>query len=75
MFTEGYNSIFTTKTPNIEVIDDDPDDNKFLECAVALDSKIIISGYKHLKNIKKYIDIEILSPREFIELHNKKKAR
>ena len=72
LFAEGYNSIFTTKTPNIEVVDDDPDDNKFLECAVVLDSKIIISGDSHLKKIKKYIDIEILSPREFIELHNKK---
>jgi len=55
LFAEGYNSIFTTKTPTIRVVDDDPDDNKFLECAVALDSKIIISGDKHLKEIKKYI--------------------
>ena len=73
LFSEGYNSIFTAKTPNIAVVIDDPDDNKFLECAVALDSKIIISGDKHLKDIKKYIDIKILSPRECIDLHNKKK--
>jgi len=32
--------------------------------------KIIISGDKHLQQIKKYVDIEILSPREFIELYN-----
>jgi len=74
LFAEGYNSIFTTKTPIIAVVIDDPDDNKFLECAVALDSKIIISGDKHLKGIKKYIDIKILSPRNFIDLHNKKKS-
>ena len=72
LFAEGYNCIFTTKTPNIEVVEDDPDDNKFLECAVALESKIIISGDKHLKDIKKYIDIEILSPREFIDRHKSK---
>lgn len=72
LFAEGYNSIFTTKTPNLKVVKDDPDDNKFLECAVALDCKIIISGDKHLKDIKKYIDIEIMSPREFIDLHNRK---
>jgi len=72
LFAEGYNCIFTTKTPNIEVVEDDPDDNKFLECAVALESKIIISGDKHLKDIKKYIDIEILSPREFIGRHKSK---
>ncbi|WP_198012184.1 putative toxin-antitoxin system toxin component, PIN family [Desulfosarcina sp. BuS5] len=72
LFAEVYNSIFTTKTPNIKVVDDDPDDNKFLECAVALDSKIIISGDKHLKEIKKYIDIEIVPPKEFIDLYSGK---
>ncbi len=66
LFAEGYNSIFTSNTPRIEVVKDDPDDNKFIECAVALESKIIISGDKHLLNKKKYIDIKILSPREFI---------
>lgn len=69
LFAEGYNSLFTAKTPKIEVVVDDPDDDKFLECAVALDSKIIISGDKHLKEIKKYIDIEIMSPKEFIDLY------
>jgi putative PIN family toxin of toxin-antitoxin system len=66
LFAEGFNSIFTTKTPSLDIIEDDPDDNKFLECAVALESRIIISGDKHLKDIKKYIDIEIMSPREFL---------
>lgn len=73
LFAEGYNSIFTAKTPRIKVVKDDPDDDKFLECAIALDSKIIISGDKHLKEIKKYIDIEIVSPREFIDLYDKNK--
>jgi len=63
LFAENYFSIFTAKTPKISVVKDDPDDNKFIECAVALDCKIIISGDKHLRSLKKYIDIEILSPR------------
>ncbi len=67
LFAESYNSIFTIATPNLNIVEDDPDDNKFIECAVALDSKIIISGDKHLKNIKKYIDIHILSPKEFVD--------
>ncbi len=70
LFAEGYNSIFTATTPALFVVEEDPDDNKFIECAVALDCKIIVSGDKHLKNIKKYIDIEILSPKEFIETHS-----
>jgi len=70
LFSEGYNSIYTAKTPNLNIVKDDPDDNKFLECAVALDSKIIISGDKHLKDIGKYIDIVIMSPREFVYFYN-----
>ncbi len=72
LFAEGYNSIFTSKTPNINIIEDDPDDNKFIECAVALDCKFIISGDKHLKDIKKYIDTVIMSPREFIAFYKTK---
>ncbi len=71
LFAEAFNSLFTAKPPKIMVVEDDPDDDKFIECAVALDSKIIISGDKHLKEIKKYIDIEILSPREFITKYSK----
>ena len=68
LFSEGYNSIFTAKTPDLKVVEDDPDDNKFIECAVALDCKVIISGDEHLKNIRKYIDIDIISPKEFIKV-------
>ena len=67
LFAEGYHSIFTASTPTLNIVKDDPNDNKFIECAVALESKIIISGDKHLKNIKKYINVEILSPREFFD--------
>ncbi len=67
LFAEGYHSIFASRTPHIYVIEDDPDDNKFIACAVALVFKIIVSGGKHLKNLGKYVDIEILSPRAFME--------
>ena len=72
LFAEGYNLIFAATTPKIEIVKDDPDDNKFIECAVELGSKTIISGDKHLLKIGKYIDIKILSPREFMhEFFNK----
>ena len=70
LFAEGYHSIFTAKTVKVDVVGEDPDNNKFLECAVALNSKIIVSGDKHLTSIRKYIDIDIMSPREFIEYIN-----
>jgi len=67
LFAEGYHSVFTAKTSRINVVKEDAADNKFIECAVALNSKIIVSGDKYLTGIGKYIDIEIMSPREFIE--------
>ena len=66
LFAENYHAVFTAETPKLSVVHDDPDDNKFIECAVALNCKIIISGDKHLRSIKKYIDINIFSPREFM---------
>lgn len=70
LFAEAYNSVYTATTPTLLVVEENPDDNKFIECAVALDCKIIVSGDKHLKKLKKYIDIEILSPKEFIHRIN-----
>ena len=70
LFAEGWSALYTAKTPKLRVIEEDPDDDKFLECAVALQSKLIISGDRHLKDLKKYIDIEILSPREFIDRYH-----
>ena len=46
---------------------EDPDDNKFIECAVAGNCKIIVSGDKHLLSLAGYHGITILPPRKFVE--------
>ena len=48
---------------------DDPDDDKFIECAVAGNCEIIISGDKHLLNLSEYRGIAILTPRDFVDRH------
>ena len=50
---------------------DDPNDEKFIECAVAGNIKTIVSGDKHLLNISGYQGIAVLKPREFIDKHLK----
>jgi len=45
----------------------DPDDDKFLACAIASGSKIIVSGDKHLVKVSGFHGIEILKPHEFIK--------
>ena len=61
------------RLPWVKLLDEDPDDDKFIECAVALDAAIIISGDKHLLKLKRYVHIDIVSPHDFLENHFKKK--
>jgi len=45
----------------------DPDDDKFLACAVASGASTIVSGDKHLLSVSGYRGIEALRPRAFLE--------
>ncbi len=51
----------------LEVIKEDPEDNRFLECALESKADYIVSGDKHLLRLRRFEDIEIISPREFVE--------
>jgi len=46
---------------------DDPDDDKFLACALEGQAGCIITGDPHLLNLGPYHDIAIMTPREFLE--------
>ena len=70
-----YLSILRTEgelvRPEIEldVIDNDPDDNRFLECAVEADADYLVSGdEQHVQPIGEYRGIQVVSPREFLRL-------
>ena len=73
LFAHGFNVLFTAKTPNLNVVEKDPDDDKFIECAVALNSKFIVSGDKGLREIKDYMGIKIQSPKQFLDDYSKLK--
>ncbi len=73
LFSHGFHVLFTAKTPNLNIVEKDPDDDKFIECAVALKSKYIISGDKALKEIENYIGIKIQSPKQFLDEYSKLK--
>jgi hypothetical protein len=40
----------------------------FIECAVAADAKYIISGDRHLLNLKVFKGIRILPPTEYLKV-------
>ena len=46
---------------------DDPDDDKFLACALEAQAECIVTGDPHLLSLGSYHGIAILTPREFLE--------
>jgi len=61
------NSTIINAPPLSEKVSDDPDDDKFIACAVSSNSEIIVSGDKHLLNLNGFNGIEIVNPRFFVD--------
>ena len=64
------NSLYTVagvveNPPSLRVIKDDPDDDAILACAVAAQVDYLVSGDVHLKRLKGYKGIRIVSPSDF----------
>ena len=51
-----------------EPVCEDPDDDKFIACAIASKSNVIVSGDKHLLKVSGFRGINILKPREFVDI-------
>jgi putative PIN family toxin of toxin-antitoxin system len=54
----------------IDVIVDDPDDNRVLECATEANADYIVTGDSHLLRLLKYSHIKIIQVDEFLSLLN-----
>lgn len=67
LFKRGFNMLFTTKTPKMKVVKDDPDDDKFIECAMALKAEVIVTGDKAIEAVGEYMGIKILTPQRFLK--------
>jgi len=51
----------------VDMIKDDPSDNKFLECAITVEADYIISRDPHILKIKEFEGIKVSSPEDFME--------
>lgn len=51
--------------PEVNVVEDDPDDDLIVACAVASQADYIVSYDPHLTEITEYKGIEILTPQDF----------
>ena len=61
-----FNSQIVYPKKKLNIVKKDPEDNKILECALEAKASFVISGDGDLLEIKKYKEIKIVSPKEFL---------
>ncbi len=63
-------SISNMVIPNekVDIVKDDPDDNKIIECALEGKADFILTYDKHLLKLKTPRNIKIITPEEFLKL-------
>ena len=64
LIVQNAELVQTTDLP--EPVCEDPDDDKFLACALASNTNIIVSGDSDLLKVSGYCGIQVLTPKEFI---------
>jgi putative PIN family toxin of toxin-antitoxin system len=53
----------------ITLINEDEPDNRILECAVEANAEVVITGDEHLRQLKTFRGMPIVSPGEFLETY------
>lgn len=66
LFQDPDRILLAFPSRRLHVIYDDPSDNMFIECAVETGADYLISGDRHLKTLKSFQSIQIISPREYL---------
>ncbi len=59
-------ALMVAPAERLAVVRDDPDHDKFLECAVAGEANYIVSGDRHLLDLQEYRGIQILPAGVFL---------
>lgn len=60
-------AVVTHSRASLDIIKDDPSDNKYLECAVDGRADYIISGDCHLTDLRSFHGIKIVTPSQFLK--------
>jgi putative PIN family toxin of toxin-antitoxin system len=59
-------AILIKKAPRVNVVTEDPEDNKFLSCALAGKADYIITSDRHLLVLRKFRGTKIVKPVQFL---------
>lgn len=68
LFVDPVKTRFIKFTSPVNLVREDPGDNKFLACALGGKADFIISGDQHLLNLKEFRKIPIVNPKVFLSL-------
>jgi putative PIN family toxin of toxin-antitoxin system len=60
-------AVVTHSGPKLDVVRDDPSDNKYLECAVEGRADFTVSGDSHLTDLGSFRGIRIVTPARFLK--------
>lgn len=63
-----FNSLLTTPSPFPKHVCSDPDDDKFLEAALAARADHLVTRDSALLNLRKFQGTQIVTPRQFLGL-------
>ena len=66
-----FSSLKMIESKTVVEVSRDPDDDKFIECAVDAEALYIVSGDNDLLDIGKYEDIQIITAKEFCDKYLK----
>ena len=59
-------AVYVSENSEIRVVHDDPADDMIIACALESKSDLIVSGDKHLLNLKKHQGVQIINPSDFL---------
>jgi len=64
-----YITILVVVNPDVrvDIVEDDPDDNKVLENAFEVNARFIVTGDRHLLKLGEYRGVKILQAAEFLQ--------
>jgi putative PIN family toxin of toxin-antitoxin system len=64
----GYLGIMTPGDLRLDVVRDDPADNRYLECAVEGAADHLVSGDQDLLDVQEYGGVRIITPKAFLDV-------
>jgi len=75
LFKRRENLVFVRPDRHYQLVEKDPEDDKFIDCGMSCPADTIVSGDAHLLKLKRFENVEIVSPKRFLEQRQGKASR